>query len=233
MTTWGQGAGSHSEVLASSYPGPEWLPSPLRLLPFSWTKISGPTLLCDLRDPGPHQACFPVCELGGLSLEMDISLVLSCSIASASGPGAAGPQVACGGQWVSQGRWALSWGLSLQSLIVPGKSPTRKKSGPFGSRRSSAIGIENIQEVQEKRWVGGSPVSCGPFPGPRAVAELSEQEGVPAPLPPSLCGDSHTVKPLLCAKHQGQLITYRETPSSVCRSAGSPGVTPCMARCCR
>ncbi|ERE85485.1 rap1 GTPase-activating protein 1-like isoform 2, partial [Cricetulus griseus] len=36
------------------------------------------------------------------------------------------------------------------SLIVPGKSPTRKKSGPFGSRRSSAIGIENIQEVQEK-----------------------------------------------------------------------------------
>lgn len=38
-----------------------------------------------------------------------------------------------------------------ESLIVPGKSPTRKKSGPFGSRRSSAIGIENIQEVQEKR----------------------------------------------------------------------------------
>uniref|UniRef100_A0A665VK51 RAP1 GTPase activating protein n=1 Tax=Echeneis naucrates TaxID=173247 RepID=A0A665VK51_ECHNA len=38
-----------------------------------------------------------------------------------------------------------------QSLIIPGKSPTRKKSGPFSSRRSSAIGIENIQEVQEKR----------------------------------------------------------------------------------
>uniref|UniRef100_A0AAQ4RC15 RAP1 GTPase activating protein b n=1 Tax=Gasterosteus aculeatus aculeatus TaxID=481459 RepID=A0AAQ4RC15_GASAC len=39
----------------------------------------------------------------------------------------------------------------LQSLIIPGKSPTRKKSGPFSSRRSSAIGIENIQEVQERR----------------------------------------------------------------------------------
>uniref|UniRef100_A0A669BRG8 RAP1 GTPase activating protein n=1 Tax=Oreochromis niloticus TaxID=8128 RepID=A0A669BRG8_ORENI len=37
-----------------------------------------------------------------------------------------------------------------QSLIIPGKSPTRKKSGPFSSRRSSAIGIENIQEVQER-----------------------------------------------------------------------------------
>ncbi|XP_044067352.1 rap1 GTPase-activating protein 1 isoform X6 [Siniperca chuatsi] len=36
------------------------------------------------------------------------------------------------------------------SLIIPGKSPTRKRSGPFSSRRSSAIGIENIQEVQEK-----------------------------------------------------------------------------------
>ncbi|ELK02179.1 Rap1 GTPase-activating protein 1 [Pteropus alecto] len=43
------------------------------------------------------------------------------------------------------------------SLIVPGKSPTRKKSGPFGSRRSSAIGIENIQEVQEKRPGAESP----------------------------------------------------------------------------
>ncbi|XP_061627101.1 rap1 GTPase-activating protein 1-like isoform X11 [Phyllopteryx taeniolatus] len=39
---------------------------------------------------------------------------------------------------------------SFKSLITPGKSPTRKKSGPFSSRRSSAIGIENIQEVQEK-----------------------------------------------------------------------------------
>uniref|UniRef100_A0A2K5TWV1 RAP1 GTPase activating protein n=1 Tax=Macaca fascicularis TaxID=9541 RepID=A0A2K5TWV1_MACFA len=48
----------------------------------------------------------------------------------------------------SDGTQHLLWGMSL---IVPGKSPTRKKSGPFGSRRSSAIGIENIQEVQEKR----------------------------------------------------------------------------------
>ncbi|XP_077944168.1 rap1 GTPase-activating protein 1 isoform X21 [Gasterosteus aculeatus] len=39
---------------------------------------------------------------------------------------------------------------SFKSLIIPGKSPTRKKSGPFSSRRSSAIGIENIQEVHER-----------------------------------------------------------------------------------
>ncbi|XP_008836846.1 rap1 GTPase-activating protein 1 isoform X2 [Nannospalax galili] len=49
---------------------------------------------------------------------------------------------------------ALGIGAVEESLIVPGKSPTRKKSGPFGSRRSSAIGIENIQEVQEKSCPG-------------------------------------------------------------------------------
>uniref|UniRef100_A0A3B3V1K9 RAP1 GTPase activating protein a n=2 Tax=Poecilia TaxID=8080 RepID=A0A3B3V1K9_9TELE len=43
------------------------------------------------------------------------------------------------------------------SLIIPGKSPTRKKSGPFSSRRSSAIGIENIQELQERSSRDTSP----------------------------------------------------------------------------
>ncbi|XP_056588879.1 rap1 GTPase-activating protein 1 isoform X3 [Triplophysa dalaica] len=46
---------------------------------------------------------------------------------------------------------AIGIGTIEESLIIPGKSPTRKKSGPFSSRRSSAIGIENIQEVQEKK----------------------------------------------------------------------------------
>lgn len=80
------------------------------------------------------------------------SPVLSCSLPLLQGLEQQGSGWPVGAQG-SQGRWALSWGLSSQSLIVPGKSPTRKKSGPFGSRRSSAIGIENIQEVQEKRWV--------------------------------------------------------------------------------
>ncbi|XP_014865416.1 rap1 GTPase-activating protein 1 isoform X9 [Poecilia latipinna] len=46
---------------------------------------------------------------------------------------------------------------SFKSLIIPGKSPTRKKSGPFSSRRSSAIGIENIQELQERSSRDTSP----------------------------------------------------------------------------
>ncbi|KAM5270065.1 rap1 GTPase-activating protein 1 isoform 4-T4 [Hipposideros larvatus] len=58
---------------------------------------------------------------------------------------------------------AIGIGTVEESLIVPGKSPTRKKSGPFGSRRSSAIGIENIQEVQEKR-PGAEPPCCPRVP---------------------------------------------------------------------
>ncbi|XP_028979839.2 rap1 GTPase-activating protein 1 isoform X5 [Esox lucius] len=53
---------------------------------------------------------------------------------------------------------AIGIGTIEESLIIPGKSPTRKKSGPFSSRRSSAIGIENIQEVHEKILVP-SPLS--------------------------------------------------------------------------
>ncbi|XP_062422017.1 rap1 GTPase-activating protein 1-like isoform X13 [Pungitius pungitius] len=45
---------------------------------------------------------------------------------------------------------AIGIGTVEESLIIPGKSPTKKKSGPFSSRRSSAIGIENIQEVHER-----------------------------------------------------------------------------------
>ncbi|XP_056896277.1 rap1 GTPase-activating protein 1 isoform X9 [Takifugu flavidus] len=54
---------------------------------------------------------------------------------------------------------------SFKSLIIPGKSPTRKKSGPFSSRRSSAIGIENIQEVQERSRENSSNTQKTPDSG--------------------------------------------------------------------
>lgn len=41
-----------------------------------------------------------------------------------------------------------------QALLVPGKSPSRRRPGPLGSRRSSAIGIESIQEAPG-RWGRG------------------------------------------------------------------------------
>ncbi|XP_048096393.1 rap1 GTPase-activating protein 1 isoform X8 [Alosa alosa] len=66
---------------------------------------------------------------------------------------------------------AIGIGTIEESLIIPGKSPTRKKSGPFSSRRSSAIGIENIQEVQERRltavWSEDRTVLCVALPSVR------------------------------------------------------------------
>ncbi|XP_050178463.1 rap1 GTPase-activating protein 1 isoform X2 [Myiozetetes cayanensis] len=40
---------------------------------------------------------------------------------------------------------------SFKALLVPGKSPSRRRPGPLGSRRSSAIGIESIQEAPAGR----------------------------------------------------------------------------------
>ncbi|KAJ7426495.1 Ubiquitin carboxyl-terminal hydrolase 48 [Willisornis vidua] len=42
-------------------------------------------------------------------------------------------------------------GDAQQALLVPGKSPSRRRPGPLGSRRSSAIGIESIQEAPAGR----------------------------------------------------------------------------------
>ncbi|XP_060540529.1 rap1 GTPase-activating protein 1 [Pantherophis guttatus] len=70
---------------------------------------------------------------------------------------------------------------SFKSLIVPGKSPTRKKSGPFGSRRSSAIGIENIQEVQEKREspTGSAKTPDGSHASQEPKSETSSNQSSP------------------------------------------------------
>uniref|UniRef100_UPI00358DF4FD rap1 GTPase-activating protein 1 isoform X3 n=1 Tax=Myxine glutinosa TaxID=7769 RepID=UPI00358DF4FD len=52
---------------------------------------------------------------------------------------------------------AIGIGTIEESLIIPNKSPVRRKSSPFGGRRSSAIGIENIQETQEQKGDLGIP----------------------------------------------------------------------------
>lgn len=131
--------------------------------------------------------------------------------------------MACGGHQGSQGRWALSWGLSSQSLIVPGKSPTRKKSGPFGSRRSSAIGIENIQEVQEKRWVErAAGTGLSPLTPIQGQSRADRRECLPS-APLSLTGDSCTCKFLLCARHHASSSPNVKCFHLLSSSAGSLG----------
>ncbi|XP_064534814.1 rap1 GTPase-activating protein 1 isoform X2 [Pseudopipra pipra] len=46
---------------------------------------------------------------------------------------------------------AIGLGSVEEALLVPGKSPSRRRPGPLGSRRSSAIGIESIQEAPAGR----------------------------------------------------------------------------------
>ncbi|XP_050570942.1 LOW QUALITY PROTEIN: rap1 GTPase-activating protein 1 [Cygnus atratus] len=46
---------------------------------------------------------------------------------------------------------AIGLGSVEEALLVPGKSPSRRRPGPLGSRRSSAIGIESIQEAPPGR----------------------------------------------------------------------------------
>ncbi|XP_069636543.1 rap1 GTPase-activating protein 1 isoform X2 [Haliaeetus albicilla] len=46
---------------------------------------------------------------------------------------------------------AIGLGSVEEALLVPGKSPSRRRPGPLASRRSSAIGIESIQEAPAGR----------------------------------------------------------------------------------
>ncbi|XP_068771975.1 rap1 GTPase-activating protein 1 isoform X2 [Struthio camelus] len=74
---------------------------------------------------------------------------------------------------------AIGIGTVEEALLVPGKSPTRKRPGPLGSRRSSAIGIENIQEVQEQR--DSPPGATTPGPPPPASQASSTQSSPEMP----------------------------------------------------
>lgn len=149
-----------------------------------------------------------ICKLGWLSWEVDGPLLWGLG---SRGPWGWPVGWVGGGPWSSGSRWALSWGLCPQSLIVPGKSPTRKKSGPFGSRRSSAIGIENIQEVQEKRWVerqaGWRPSPCpAPLHRPPFSGEGKRTTGrsQPSPLLSPPVTPARTLEDLLCASSSSQ-----------------------------
>lgn len=79
---------------------------------------------------------------------------------------------------------------------------------------------------------------AGPLPPPNPslttpAAGLSKQEGAPIFLLPSLSGDSCTGKYLLCARHQGQLITSVGCLPLPVVLLARQGVIFCMSRCCK
>ncbi|XP_054857170.1 rap1 GTPase-activating protein 1 isoform X1 [Eublepharis macularius] len=101
------------------------------------------------------------------------------------------------------------------SLIVPGKSPTRKKSGPFSSRRSSAIGIENIQEVQEKRE---SPTGTEKTPDSGHVPQDPKSEDSSNPSSPEIPTTKNRPDPVA---HKAEALRDFSRSSSSASSFGS------------
>uniref|UniRef100_A0A8C3C1I1 RAP1 GTPase activating protein n=1 Tax=Cairina moschata TaxID=8855 RepID=A0A8C3C1I1_CAIMO len=71
-----------------------------------------------------------------------------------------------------------------QALLVPGKSPSRRRPGPLGSRRSSAIGIESIQEAPPGRCAPGPGAGLPPAPLSPHRPPLSRRDGPARPEPP-------------------------------------------------
>ncbi|XP_038602150.1 rap1 GTPase-activating protein 1 isoform X4 [Tachyglossus aculeatus] len=111
---------------------------------------------------------------------------------------------------------------SFKSLIVPGKSPTRKKSGPFGSRRSSAIGIENIQEVQEKRPGMESP-RCprGPRRESPPAGQKTPDSGHVSQEPKSEDSSNQSSPEMPTTKNRAELVQKAEVLKEFSRSSSS------------
>ncbi|XP_040279577.1 rap1 GTPase-activating protein 1 isoform X3 [Bufo bufo] len=102
------------------------------------------------------------------------------------------------------------------SLIVPGKSPTRKKSGPFSSRRSSAIGIENIQEVQEKRFFPAMLYRESPT-GPLKTPD----SGTASQEPKSENSSNHSSPEMPTTKNRMDSVSRPEAQRDFSRSSSS------------
>ncbi|XP_060056857.1 rap1 GTPase-activating protein 1 isoform X1 [Erinaceus europaeus] len=118
---------------------------------------------------------------------------------------------------------AIGIGTVEESLIVPGKSPTRKKSGPFGSRRSSAIGIENIQEVQEKRPGGESPhCPCVPCRESPPAGQKTPDNGHASQEPKSETSSAQSSPEMPTTKNRADTAVQRaEVLKDVSRSSSS------------
>uniref|UniRef100_A0A8C2T6H6 RAP1 GTPase activating protein n=1 Tax=Coturnix japonica TaxID=93934 RepID=A0A8C2T6H6_COTJA len=75
---------------------------------------------------------------------------------------------------------AIGLGSVEEALLVPGKSPSRRRPGPLGSRRSSAIGIESIQEAPGGGLTRGWDASRGP--GGHGASSVPHRAERPEPL---------------------------------------------------
>ncbi|XP_055654931.1 rap1 GTPase-activating protein 1 isoform X1 [Falco peregrinus] len=142
---------------------------------------------------------------------------------AAAGPpdGAAGPASSLLVPGSRRGRRGSAIGLGSveEALLVPGKSPSRRRPGPLGSRRSSAIGIESIQEAPAGRdGPAAAPEgACSAHSSPESRRHPGRAE---KPEPPDFSRSSSSASSFGSAS---------EEPSEPGRESRSPLGTHCDA----
>ncbi|KAM6046314.1 rap1 GTPase-activating protein 1 [Chlamydotis macqueenii] len=114
---------------------------------------------------------------------------------------------------------AIGLGSVEEALLVPGKSPSRRRPGPLGSRRSSAIGIESIQEAP-----GGGDGPAAPAEGASSAQSSPEsrrhRDRPEKPEPPDFSRSSSSASSFSSAAEEpGELGRESRSPSGSQRDA--------------
>ncbi|XP_051627504.1 rap1 GTPase-activating protein 1 isoform X1 [Manacus candei] len=112
---------------------------------------------------------------------------------------------------------AIGLGSVEEALLVPGKSPSRRRPGPLGSRRSSAIGIESIQEAPGGRDGPAAPEGSGSThssPESRRHHDRAEK-----PEPPDFSRSSSSASSFGSATEEPEPGRESRSPSGTHRNA--------------
>ncbi|XP_027524563.1 rap1 GTPase-activating protein 1 isoform X3 [Corapipo altera] len=112
---------------------------------------------------------------------------------------------------------AIGLGSVEEALLVPGKSPSRRRPGPLGSRRSSAIGIESIQEAPAGRDGPAAPEGSGSThssPESRRHHDRAEK-----PEPPDFSRSSSSASSFGSAAEEPEPGRESRSPSGTHRNA--------------
>ncbi|KAK2521551.1 hypothetical protein Q9233_010795 [Columba guinea] len=113
---------------------------------------------------------------------------------------------------------AIGLGSVEEALLVPGKSPSRRRPGPLGSRRSSAIGIESIQEAPAGRdGPAATPEgACSTHSSPESRRHPDRAE---KPEPPNFSRSSSSASSFGSAEEPGEPGRESRSPSGSHRDA--------------
>ncbi|XP_065505848.1 rap1 GTPase-activating protein 1 [Caloenas nicobarica] len=137
---------------------------------------------------------------------------------AAAGPPDGGSSLLVPGSRRGRRGSAIGLGSVEEALLVPGKSPSRRRPGPLGSRRSSAIGIESIQEAPAGRdGPAATPEgTCSAHSSPESRRHPDRAE---KPEPPNFSRSSSSASSFGSAEEPGEPGRESRSPSGSHRDA--------------